>query len=379
MPAPSPSSTSSPHAAAYLVSAPGRVNLIGEHTDYNDGLVLPMAIGKSVTMALQRRGDRWGVMRTDCEGGEVRLDLRHPLVAGRRDWSCYPAGVLAGYQALGWEIPGFELDITTTLPPGGGLSSSAAVEVAMAAVIETLCGRTLPLAQKALLCQRAEHTFAGVPCGIMDQFAVTFGKAGHALLLDCRSREMRYIPVRSEAVRVLVVNSGVKHHLADGGYARRRAQCGSAARLLGVASLREVSPAAWKEKNATLPDLERRRARHVITEHARTLAFVAALEKSDWKAAGAAMYGSHESLRGDFGVSCRELDLLVEISRQMPGVHGCRMTGGGFGGCVVALIQPALAATIQQQFRDRYLAATGMDAPMFVTGAGDGPSVTAMP
>jgi galactokinase len=357
---------------AFTIIAPGRVNLIGEHTDYNDGLVLPMAIEKGITMKVLRRDNCIAILRTDREAGEVKLDLAVRPFPGRRGWACYLEGVIAGYQSLGWEIPGFELDISADLPSGSGLSSSAALEVAMATVVETLCGKSLPLEQKAQLCQKAEHDFAGVPCGIMDQFAVTFAKAGNALLLDCRNREIRDVPMDDENVSVLIINRGLKHSLVDGEYAKRRAQCESAARLLGVDSLRDVSLADFLAHAAKLPDRERRRARHVITEHERTLVFVEALEKGDWSAAGQAMYGSHESLRCDYEVSCKELDLLVEISRKMEGMIGCRMTGGGFGGCVVALIKKSESQSIMRHFRERYHEFTGIEAAMFITSAAEG-------
>jgi galactokinase len=372
------SNTQMPSAApagSFVVAAPGRVNLIGEHTDYNGGLVLPMAIDLGIQITVRPRRDRLVVMQSERGGEAVTLDLSRPLAAGRRDWACYPAGVLAGYQRLGWDIPGFEAQITATLPIGGGLSSSAALEVATATVVETLCGKALPLEQKALLCQQAEHEFAGVPCGIMDQFAVTFAKAGHALLLDCRDRSMRHVPMPGDEVGVLIINSGVKHSLADSEYPQRRAQCESAARLLGVVSLRDVSFKDWESGQAALPELECKRARHVLTEHQRTLAFVSALEQANWQKAGALMHGSHESLRDDFAVSCTELDALVDISHTIDGVHGCRMTGGGFGGCVVALIETVRAAQIMAEFRKAYMSQIGVEASMFVTQAAEGPRV----
>jgi galactokinase len=374
---PSPASQS-PIAGSFEVISPGRVNLIGEHTDYNDGLVLPMAIEPHLRFQVSAREDR--VIRLcTARGGDSAavVDLRSLVMADsfHGQWSAYLAGVIAGYQRLGWDIPGCDVSITSTLPVGGGLSSSAALEVGMATVIEALCGRELPMKDKALLCQQAEHEFAGVPCGIMDQFAVTFGKAGHLLLLDCRSQEIQQVPLRDPSVSVLVINSGVKHSLADGEYAQRRQQCESAAALLKVGSLRDVSLAQWHELQGQLPELEQRRARHVITEHVRTEEFVHALEKSDWHAAGDAMYGSHASLRDDYAVSCAELDQLVAISQEIGGVFGCRMTGGGFGGCVVALIETAAAAAIQSAFQERYSEATGIDPAMFITQAANGAHV----
>jgi galactokinase len=352
------------------VVAPGRVNLIGEHTDYNDGLVLPMAIDRHVRCDVVRRPDRLMVLQTDrADHAEICIDLDRPLepLPLRGSWAAYPCGVVAGFQRLGWAIPGFNARISATLPPGAGLSSSAALEVCMATVIEMLCDQRLSLQDKALLCQRAEHDFAGVPCGIMDQFAVTFAKPGHALLLDCQTRHMDHVPVPADAVALLVIHTGVKHSLADGEYANRRKACASATRLLGVGSLRDLCVAEWRRLSHTLPDIEQRRSRHVVTEHERTLAFVDALQARDWQAAGEQMYGSHASLRDDYEVSCPELDLLVELSRPIHGVFGCRMTGGGFGGCAVALVDSHAAPRIQQEFERAYRDRTGIDPLAFIT------------
>jgi galactokinase len=351
------------------------VNLIGEHTDYNSGLVLPMAIDLHIRIDVTPREDRWMLLSTSQLGEPgVRVDLEKPLSAAEfgGGWSAYPCGVLAGFQRLGWEIPGFEARISATLPNGGGLSSSAALEVGFATAVEELCGRQLPPEEKALLAQNAEHEFAGVPCGIMDQFAVTFGRAGHAMLLDCRTRVLRYVPLAEQAVSVLIVHSGVKHRLADGEYAKRRAECASAAQLLGVGSLRDVSPEPWQQSQEALPLLVRRRARHVLTEYGRTLEFVDALEAGEWQAAGGCMYASHESLREDYEVSCAELDLLVQLAREIDGVFGCRMTGGGFGGCAVALIDAKRTDAIREALRRGYREATGIDPDMWVTRATDG-------
>jgi galactokinase len=362
----------------FSVVAPGRVNLIGEHTDYNDGLVLPMAIEPHIRLDVAARGDRWMVLSTDRAGTpEVWVDLERSLVAADHagSWAAYPCGVVAGLTRLGWEIPGCHVRISATLAAGAGLSSSAALEVGMATAVEALCGVRLDPEDKALLCQRAEHEFAGVPCGIMDQFAVTFGTAGHAILLDCRTRSMRHVPLATEAVAVLVIQSGVKHSLADGEYAKRRAECQSAARLLGVASLRDIDASQWHRLAQSLPEVERRRSGHVVTEHARTLAFVAALESRDWRAAGECMYGSHASLRHDYEVSCAELDEIVELSREIDGVFGCRMTGGGFGGCAVALVDAEQTGRILDEVRGRYRHRTGIDPTMFLTRAAPGASL----
>lgn len=359
----------------FVVTAPGRVNLIGEHTDYNDGYVLPMAIERGVRIAVAPRPDRIVSLRTTRDPQTVEIDLRRPLAPGRRDWARYLCGVIAGYLDRGFPVPGFAAEISADLPAGGGLSSSAALEVATATAIETLCGQALAAEEKALLCQRAEHVFAGVPCGIMDQFAVTCGRPGHALLLDCRSRQVRHVPCGN--VAVLVADSGVKHALADGEYAMRRAECAAAAAGLGVASLRDVSGDDWSARRATLPDVLRRRATHVIEENARVHLFTAALEAGEWTQAGRIMVQSHESLRRDFEVSCRELDLLVDVAASVPGIFGCRMTGGGFGGCIVALADPAQAAAALDTLLDRYRVASGTPATGFLTRAAGGPSIVA--
>ncbi len=359
----------------FVVRSPGRVNLIGEHTDYNEGLVLPMAIEPHIRIEVSMRPDRLMVLGTARLGeSPVEVDLRRPLCAAdyRGGWAAYPCGVLAGFQRLGWEVPGFEAHVSATLPAGGGLSSSAALEVGFATVAEVLCRRQLPPAEKALLAQRAEHEFAGVPCGIMDPFAVTFGRVGHAMALDCRTQSLRYVRIPTESVSVVIVHSGVKHRLADGEYAKRRAECESAARLLGVASLRDVLPADWEGVQTALPPLERRRARHVISEHQRTLDFVAALEAGNWDDAGEKMYGSHRSLSEDYEVSCSELDLLVQLAGSIPGVFGCRMTGGGFGGCVVALVAAERTEAVREALKTGYREATGIDPVVVVTAAADG-------
>ena len=366
-----------PATDPFTVLAPGRVNLIGEHTDYNDGFVLPMAIDREVTIRVRPRRDRIALLSTDREPGTTTLDLAQPispLACGPGNWSAYSAGVLAGFQQLGWEIPGFEADVSATLPAGGGLSSSAALEVATATLVETLCGRSLEPLEKALLCQAAEHTFAGVPCGIMDQTAVCCARAGHALLIDCRSLERRHVLLPAE-LSVLVINSGVKHSLADGAYARRREECAAAAAGLGLASLRDLPAADATARLASLPLPERARAHHVVSENDRVLRFTEALAKRDWPTAGRLMVESHWSLSRDYEVSCPELDQIVERALILPGVYGCRMTGGGFGGCAVALVDAARATEIGSLLHESYRQATGIAADWFLTRAAAGPRV----
>ena len=355
--------------AEFEIVAPGRVNLIGEHTDYNDGFVMPLAIDRGLRLAVRRRPGARAMISTSLGGPAVAIDLAQPLAAGRSDWGRYVEGVIAGFQRLGWTIPGFEAAITTDLPVGGGLSSSAALEVGIATAVEELCGRRLDPVAKALLCQRAEHEFAGVPCGIMDQFAVTLARHGHALLIDCRSRAVEHVPLGDE-VALLVIDSGVKHALVDGGYAARRRECEAAAGLLGVPALRDVTDAEAASGLDRLPDRERRRARHVITENDRVHRFATAARRGDWQAAGRLMRASHASLRDDFEVSCRELDLICAAVDGVPGVFGCRMTGGGFGGCAVALLDGRMADAALASARAGCGAALGHEPAMFLTRPG---------
>jgi galactokinase len=362
----------------FLVNAPGRVNLIGEHTDYNQGWVLPIAIERGIQMEVRRRDDHRAVLHSAKKTQAVQVDLSTPIQPGDVSWGRYVEGVLAGYQKLGWIIPGFEAHITATLPSGGGLSSSAALELATATAVETLCKKSLPPIERALLCQHAEHAFANVPCGIMDQFAITFGRTDRALLLDCRSQEMTRVPLESNTVVILVIDSGVKHALADGEYAKRRAECEAAAEMLDAVSLRDVSRKLWQSKGSSLPEPLGRRVKHLISENERTLLFVEALKESDWKTAGHLMYASHKSLASDYQVSCPELDKLVELAKKIPGVFGCRMTGGGFGGCAIGLIDNTLAQPITEAFERQYKNATGITPSLFLTHAANGPTVSSL-
>jgi len=363
-----------PPSDSFSVFSPGRVNLIGEHTDYNDGLVLPMAIERGLRLHVRRRADDRAVLTSERAGPAIEIKLDAPLVPGRADWGRYVAGVLAGYQRLGWAIPGFEVRITADLPAGGGLSSSAALEVGIATIIEMLCSRVLDPVERALLCQRAEHEFADVPCGIMDQFAVTLARHGQALLIDCRSREIDHVPLGDE-VGVLVIDSGVKHALGDGGYATRRRECETASRLLGRPSLRDLTCAEWPAVGPSLPEPERRRAGHVVTENDRVRAFAAAARAGDWPTAGRLMHASHASLRDDFEVSCRELDRICEVVERLDGVFGCRMTGGGFGGSAVALVDGLQAAHVAAAARTACAAALGRAPDLFLTTAAAGARV----
>jgi galactokinase len=345
------------HAPRWLVAAPGRVNLIGEHTDYNDGFVLPMAIDRHIVFAADRNSDRVVTAHSDATGDTAEFSLRGVVGRGDPAWSNYVRGVVVGFQRRGKRVPGFDAVIDSTLPYGGGLASSAALEVAAATLIETMSRDPLDPVEKALLCQRAEHDFAGVPCGIMDQFASVLARENHALLLDCRSRTTIPVRMADPSVSVLIINTNVRHKLADGEYARRRDQCLIAAQTLQVPALRDATLAQLEDSKSALDPVVFRRARHVITENERTLAAAAAIQAAEWQMAGELMYASHASLRDDYQVSCPELDAVVEIARgfgEDEGVIGCRMTGGGFGGCAVALIRSDAAARITRKIGEAY-------------------------
>jgi len=345
------------HAPRWIVAAPGRVNLIGEHTDYNEGFVLPMAIEYYMVMAADRSPNRLVTLHSNTTGETASFAVRTPIGRGEPAWSNYVRGVVAGFQKRGSKVGGFEAVIDSTLPYGGGLASSAALEVCAATLLEKLGRRTLDPVEKALLCQQAEHEFAGVPCGIMDQFTSVLACKDHALLLDCRARTTNAVAMTDPAVTVLIINTHVRHKLADGEYAKRRAECEAAARGLSVPALRDATLAGLTAAKKKLDPTVFRRARHVITENERTLEFAAAIQAADWPAVGRLMYASHASLRDDYEVSCPELDAIVEIAKTIPpdrGMIGCRMTGAGFGGCAVSLVRTDALQHITRAISEAY-------------------------
>jgi galactokinase len=374
----------------WLVAAPGRVNLIDEHVDYNDGLVLPMAIERWTVLAAGPAQEP-NCIRLWSDDLDEAAEFTLPTSASPahinppssdRCWSNYVRGVVAGCIGSQIEFPAFDAVIASSVPIGGGLSSSAALEVATATLIEAMSGRQLEIAAKALVCQRAEHDFAGVPCGIMDQFVVAGARCDHLMLLDCRSLRFELIPLVDPELSLLIINSQVSHSLSGGEYAQRRAQCEAAARTLGVAKLRDATLADLERHAAALEATLVRRARHVITEIARTAAAAEAVARHDWPALGAAMYASHASLRDDYEVSCRELDLLVDLAREIGvagGVIGSRMTGGGFGGCTATLVRTAAVEKVSETIRIRYNEATGIEPTMFATRPAAGAAVLEAP
>ncbi len=356
-------------APRWLAAAPGRVNLIGEHTDYNEGFVLPMAIERYTVIAGDKNDVRAVTLHSMTTGDTASFGVKGGVQKGVPAWSNYVRGVIAGFEALGRKNLGFDAAIDSSVPTSGGLSSSAALEVAAATLLEKIHACPLSPLAKAQLCQRAEHQFAGVPCGIMDQYASIFAKKDEAMLLDCRSNTATPVVLSDSGVTVLVVNTNIRRRVGEVEYATRRAQCEAAAKALGVPALRD---ATLKDLDTAAPRLEPvvfRRARHVITEIERTLIAAQAMQAGDWGAAGELMFASHASLRDDYEVSCLELDTVVEIARGLrdKGIIGARMTGAGFGGCAVCLVRTDAVKGISRLLDQAYEQAHGEQAEIFAS------------
>jgi galactokinase len=357
-------------------AAPGRVNLIGEYTDFNDGFVLPLALPHTTVAAVSRRDD--GVLRlhsADIDGGIVQLevDALEPLSGG--GWAAYPAGVVWALREVGHPVTGADVHLTSTVPTGAGLSSSAALEVVTALALNDLFGLGLSRPEIALLAQRAENAFVGVPCGVMDQMASACAEEGHALHLDTRDLSFRQVPfdLAREGLRLLVVDTRVKHALGDGAYADRRAGCEAGARALGVKALRDVSAAHLPESLGRLSDeTTLRYVRHVVTDNARVERTIALLDAGDTRAVGPVLTEGHASLRDDLRVSCPELDLVVEAANAA-GALGARMTGGGFGGSALVLVDTdradEVAAAVVKAFAAAGYAAPGVFPAVPAAGA----------
>ena len=358
--------------------APGRVNLMGDHTDYNGGWVLPIAIDRyTVVVAAERQSNAQVRVYSLAleEGITLSLeDLDHPHP---QQWARYVQGVVAEYQRMGVRCPGLDIVIASSVPAGGGLSSSAALELAIAHLLEAISGQQVHSHDRIQACVQAERQTAGVPCGIMDQTVVDLAGAGHAMALDCASQDATPIPLNLDNISLLVIHSGVSHALAEGAYAQRRLECDQAAEGLGVSTLLEV----------VLGDIDRlasaslrKRVRHVVTENARVQQAVAAIQKKDWGGLGALMTGSHASLRDDYEVSCDELDRLVELACAERGVLGARMTGGGFGGCAVVLVDSAGLASVAASLQEGYSREIGYKSECFhVTASAGARALNARP
>ncbi len=360
--------------------APGRVNLIGEHTDYNGGLALPIALPHRTYASVRRRTD--GIVRVVSDGmpgGPVTVPLAQVGPGSPAGWAAYVAGVFWALREAGYAVSGADVAVASSVPLGAGLSSSAALECSVAAALSDLDGIGLladPAGRRQLatLCQRAENDIAGAATGGMDQLAALLGRTGHALLLDCRDGSTREVPVdlAAQGLALLVIDTHAPHALVDGQYAARRQTCTEAAATLRVSSLREVGTAQLVEALDRLPDeVSRGRVRHVVTEIDRVGRFVTALETGDWPGAGALMVASHESLRDDYEVSCPELDLAVATALRA-GALGARMTGGGFGGCAIALVSETGVEGVSAAVTEAF-AGAGFGAPTaFAVTAAEG-------
>lgn len=356
--------------------APGRVNLIGEHTDYNDGFVMPAALEFATWVGIAKSTP--GKLRIHSTHFNESVEYSLDALAGppRHHWSDYVRGVAAILQRSGVVLHGADMLIESDVPLGAGLSSSAALELSSALALTWISNASGDDLELVKMCQRAEHEFAGTRCGIMDQFIARFGRIGHALRLDCRSLRYELVPI-PEDVRLVICNSMVKHALAGGEYNQRRQDCEEGVRKLQrslpeIRALRDVPPSELEEHKAELPPRVYRRCRHVVTENLRTELAAEALRSNNVRRFGELMYESHASLRDDYEVSCSELDLLVELAKQCDGVIGARMTGGGFGGCTVNLVTATAAEQFRERIAEAYRQRTGISSDVYICSAAEG-------
>lgn len=364
--------------AQLIARAPGRINLIGEHTDYNDGFVLPMSIDRATYVALApREDDQVRVVSLDFDGtytfqvGDWHGE-EHP------HWTRYPRGIMWLLTENGYQLSGLDMVLGTDLPIGAGVSSSASVEMAvLEGILALLSVDTLTQIEKALMGVEVEHRFVGIPCGVMDQMAAAAGDAGHALLIDCRSLETTLVPVPAEAA-IVVMDTAKRRGLVDSEYGLRRQQTEEGARLIGVKALRDVEVSDLEKVLPGLPSLIQARIRHVVTENSRTLRAVHALKTGDLAEAGRLFNESHVSLRDDYEVSCRELDVIVNLAQQQDACYGARMSGGGFGGCAVALVRKDRVEQFIAAVGPAYESATGLKPNLFPVYPSEGSGARAV-
>ncbi|NAZ97544.1 galactokinase [Vibrio toranzoniae] len=362
------------YQATYIVQAPGRVNLIGEHTDYNDGFVLPCAINYQTVVAAAKREDNMvRVVSVNYDNAVDEFDITQEITFQQdKMWANYIRGVVKCLLGRSFEFKGADISVTGNVPQGAGLSSSAALEVVIGQAFKVLYNLEISQAEVALNGQQAENEFVGCNCGIMDQMISAEGLANHAMLLDCRSLETQAVSM-PEDMAVVIINSNKKRGLVDSEYNTRREQCEEAARLFGVSALRDVTIEQFKAKESELDEMVAKRARHVITENDRTVEAAQALRTHDMKRMGELMAESHASMRDDFEITVKEIDTLVDMVKEVIGDQGgVRMTGGGFGGCIVALVPPALVDEIKTTVEQKYQAATGLKESIYVCQAKDG-------
>lgn len=379
-----------PAAESILVRAPGRVNIIGEHTDYNDGFVLPCAIDRDILLLGRRRKDTLVRVHSvnlnqtaaftmdDLPGPDVLSAARGSPDATRSahldraaPWSNYIRGVIWALQAAGHAVGGFDAALTGNIPAGAGLSSSAALEVATVLLVQHLFDVDLEPEVAAKLSQRAENAFVGVQCGIMDQFSVSLSRPDRSLLLDCRTLQYRFVSIDSDEVRLVVADTGVRRGLVQSAYNVRRLECEQAVQALhtydpNIHALRDVTPTLFERYGESLPEVVRKRAEHVVRENTRVLDAATALENNDFDTCGQLMNESHASLRDLYEVSSPELDAMADIARAVPGVYGSRMTGAGFGGCTVSLVRTAAVAALVRAIEEQYPQRTGKSPQVYV-------------
>jgi galactokinase len=358
---------------AFLARAPGRVNLIGEHTDYNDGFVLPMAIDRAVWIALRPRDDA-RVEVHSLDFGETHGFGVADLSTAGDGWIEYVRGMAWALETSGAQLRGWEGVTAGDVPIGAGLSSSAAMELATARAFAAVSSLDWDPARMALLAQKAENGWVGMQCGIMDQMISAAGRAGYALLIDCRSLETRPVPL-PPGTSVVILDTATRRGLVDSAYNDRRRDTTAAAAFLGVPALRDVTVEQFERRETEMDPVMRRRARHVVTEDERTLRAAEALERGDATEVGRLMNESHASLRDDFEVSRAELDTIVELAQAQPGCFGARMTGAGFGGCAVALVEQPAAARFAEEVASKYHADTGLEPKVYVCSASAGASI----
>lgn len=365
------------YSPTHVVQAPGRVNLIGEHTDYNDGFVLPCAINYQTVVAAAKRDDNKVCVISVDYGNEIdEFDLTQAITfQDGKMWANYIRGVVKCLLERGFELGGADISVSGNVPQGAGLSSSAALEVVIGQTFKELYRLDISQAEIALNGQQAENEFVGCNCGIMDQMISAEGNENHAMLLDCRSLETTAVSM-PEDMAVVIINSNKKRGLVDSEYNTRREQCEEAARLFGVSALRDVTIEQFNSKVSELDETVAKRARHVITENDRTEEAAVALRTHDMKRMGELMAESHASMRDDFEITVKEIDMLVDMVKEVIGEHGgVRMTGGGFGGCIVALVPPRFVGEIKATVEAKYEAMTGLNASIYVCQAKDGAGV----
>lgn len=361
----------------HFIQAPGRVNLIGEHTDYNDGFVLPCAINYQTVVAAAKRDDNIiRLVSVDYQDATDEFDITEDITFQQdKMWANYIRGVVKFLMARGYQIGGADISVSGNVPQGAGLSSSAALEVVIGQTFKTLYNLEISQAEVALNGQQAENEFVGCNCGIMDQLISAEGKENHALLIDCRSLETQAVSMPKD-MAVVIINSNKQRGLVDSEYNTRREQCEEAARVFGVKALRDVTIEQFNKRVSELDEMVAKRARHVITENDRTEEAASALRVGDMKRMGELMAQSHISMRDDFEITVKEIDFIVDIVKVVIGEQGgVRMTGGGFGGCVVALVPPALVDDVKAVIDAQYEKAFGLKESIYVCQAKSGAGV----